>query len=508
MLEITPWGLVPENYNLRNEGVDCYTGPGLAITHVEIDGPIVDEFPSRGHELLFAGINRQEVEPGNPKMKTKPWYVPKFKVVTEDPLASARTALGRIANQAFRREVSSNGIQPYADLFQGEFEASGDFETSLRSAVAAIFCSPDFLYLRETPGWLDSYAIANRLSYFLIRTSPDASLQHVADDDAIAKCPQVILKQTQRLIDDPKFERFIEDFCDAWLNLRDLEFTSPDQNLFPEYDAYLLHSMKEETRRFVRHAIRENRPVNELVNSPVAMINQRLADHYQIDDVVGPEIRPVRLAAGSVRGGLLGQASILKVSANGTNTSPVVRGVWVTERLIGINPPPPPPGIPGVEPDIRGASTLRDMLDKHRNSDTCRSCHALIDPPGFALESFNPIGGWRDRYRSLGKGDKVDLQINNRRVRYKMGLPVDASGETNDGTAFEGFAQFRDWLAGDKNRLARAMITKWLTFATGREMGFSDRPVIEKLVEKSKSKNHGLRDMIQLVVTSEIFRRK
>jgi hypothetical protein len=266
--------------------------------------------------------------------------------------------------------------------------------------------------------------------------------------------------------------------------------------------------MLEETRQFFATLIRENLPVTNLVKSDFAMLNRRLATHYGIDGVDHAEIRRVSIPEDSVRGGLISQASVLKVTANGTNTSPVVRGVWVTERLLGVHPAPPPPGISGVEPDIRGAATLRQLLDQHRNEDTCRACHALIDPPGFALESFNPIGGWRDRYRSLGEGERVDLRINNRRVQYRLGLPVDSSGTLPSGESFDGFEAFRECLLKDPDQLARSLITKLLTFATGREMGFSDREEIESLTRLSAKRGHRIRTMLALVVASEIFRTK
>ena len=268
--------------------------------------------------------------------------------------------------------------------------------------------------------------------------------------------------------------------------------------------------MLEETRLFFAHLIEDNQSVRNIVRSDYAMLNNRLAKHYGIKPKCscGPEVRRVHLPADSVRGGLLSQASVLKVSANGTNTSPVVRGVWVMERILGHSPPPPPPGIPGVEPDIRGASTLRELLEKHRNLDSCRSCHQMIDPPGFALESFDPIGGWREDFRSLGSGDKVDLVINGRKVRYRRGQPVNATGELADGTKFDSFKSFRDILAKQEDVLARTLATKFLTFATGREMGFSDRDTIDELVSRSKAKGHGVRDLIELVVTSKTFRQK
>ncbi len=266
--------------------------------------------------------------------------------------------------------------------------------------------------------------------------------------------------------------------------------------------------MLEETRSFFRKLIDDNLPVENIVKSEFAMLNERLAEHYGIEGVAGPEIRPVTLPKDCVRGGFLSQGSVLKVSANGTNTSPVVRGVWVTERILGEEVPPPPPGVPGVEPDIRGATTLRERLDKHRALDSCRGCHQVIDPPGFALESFDPIGGWRDRFRTLGGGskDRVNREIRGLKVRYGLGLPVDASGQLPDGSAFSGFVQFRDQLAARRKQLATALTTKLLTFATGREMGFSDRQEIDRIVEQAAGSNYGVRDLMLQVCLSDTFR--
>ena len=271
--------------------------------------------------------------------------------------------------------------------------------------------------------------------------------------------------------------------------------------------------MLAETRAFFRKLIDDNLSVTNVVKSDFAMLNSRLAEHYDIMEkevggVAGPEIRPVKLPAESVRGGLLSQGSVLKVSANGTNTSPVVRGVWVMERILGQTPPPPPPGVPGVEPDIRGAQTLRELLDKHRNQDNCRNCHKLIDPPGFALESFDPIGGWRERFRGMGDGERPRLEINGQQVRYRLGPPVDSSGELPGGEKFAGFREFQGLLADDEDALARALAKKLLTFATGRELGFSDRAEVERIVSESAAHDHGVRDLLRLVVTSEIFRKK
>ncbi|TWT54619.1 hypothetical protein Pla22_22690 [Rubripirellula amarantea] len=502
MIEIDPWGIDTGSYNLRKDGIEGYRGPGAAIRKVELIGPILEEFPGRGHQLLLDQFVRSPI-------KTKKWQREQaFELQSDDPNASARKTLFRLANLAFRRPVLASDVERYVDLFQKQLDQGASLENALRTAVAAVFCSPDFLYFNEPDGWLDDHAIANRLAYFLTRSAPDGELRRSADKGELKTNPSALINQVRRLIDGEHNDRFVNDFCDAWLNLRDMDFTSPDQQLFPEYDQFLHQSMIDETRAFVSKLIRDNLPIGNLVQSDFAMLNERLARHYEIENVHGPEIRAVTLPKDSIRGGLLSQASVLKVSANGTNTSPVVRGVWVMERILGKPPQPPPPGIPGIEPDIRGATTLRELLDKHRDLDSCRSCHTMIDPPGFALECFDPIGGYRERFRSLGEGEKVQLEISGRKVRYKLGPAVDASGELPDGRSFDDYREFRAHLAADSDTIATSFVTKLLTFATGRDMGFSDRPEISKIVAQSKSKGYRVGDLIEHVVTSNVFRKK
>jgi hypothetical protein len=519
MIEITPYGITDQNNELKQQGVDAYQGPGLAIQQVEIEGPLTEEFPTRGHQLIFDGLRREEIPPRNPADRKRPNYAPKFEIVSSDPAAEVAPVLKRVATKAFRRPVTNEQVTSYLKLFEKERESGATIEEALRAAVTAMLCSPDFLYLRESPRvaakdesvasyWLDDYSLAARLSYFLTRTAPDEELLAVAAPGRLTSDRTVLLAQTERLLKHSHSARFVEDFTDAWLNLRDIEFTNPDSVLFPEFDRYLQWSMVEETRQYFRKLLDDNLSVRNVVQSDFAIINSRLADHYGIEGVAGPELQAVKLPADSPRGGFLSQASVLKVSANGTNTSPVVRGVYVMERILGQAPPPPPVGVPGVEPDIRGATTLRELLDKHRNVDTCRSCHRMIDPPGFALESFDPIGGWRDRFRVLGEGERVDAKVRGQRVRYQLGPPVDATGELPDGQPFRGYHEFRDLLAQDQDVLIRSLATKLLTFATGREMGFSDRPEIDRIVKQSAATNYGVRDLVRLVVTSDIFRRK
>jgi hypothetical protein len=391
MIDITAQGITDRNNEIRQSGVIGYKGPGLAIQHVEIEGPLVSDFPSRGHRLLFDGLDRGEILSRNPNDRLKSFYVPKFEIASTDPAADVTDVLTRVATRAFRRPVTREQLTPYLELFEAEMKQGATFEDSLRTAVTAIFCSPDFLYLRELPHariagaaatesyWLDDYSLAARLSYFLTRTSPDDELVAAAASGKLSTDRATLLAQTERLLKHPHSARFVEDFTDAWLNLRDINFTNPDGALFPEFDPFLQWSMVEETRTFFRKLLDDNLSVTNVVKSDFAMLNSRLAEHYGIAGVNGPELRPVQIAPDSVRGGFLSQGSVLKVSANGTNTSPVVRGVWVMERILNQVPPPPPTGAAGVEPDVRGATTLRELLDKHRNLDTCRSCHKAVD---------------------------------------------------------------------------------------------------------------------------------
>ena len=507
MVRIEPWG-IDDAYEIKNKGIGDYRGPGLAIKSIEVEGPLSDEWPSRGHKLLFDGLTREEVMPRNPRDRERNYYKPAFALTLTDAKVEVTNALKRVATAAFRRSVDDSNVKPFVDLFLAQQQEGNSAEEAYRTAVVAIFCSPDFLFLKEPARQLNDFQLASRLSYLLTRTSPDELLLNAAAKQQLSTDRMALKTQAERLIQSPHFDRFVKDFTDSWLNLREIEFTNPDKALFPEFDEYLQHSMVDETRLFLSELVRKDLSVANIVKSDFAMLNERLAEHYEIDGVQGPQIRPVRLDDDSVRGGFLTQGAVLKVSANGNNTSPVVRGVFVMERILAEEVPPPPPGVPGVEPDIRGATTLRELLDKHRNVDTCRSCHQMIDPPGFALESFDPVGLYRNRFRSMGEGERVVRRINGNNVRYKLGPPVDSTGALPDGRMFDGYTQFRELLASDQHRLAKAFVTKFLTFATGRELGFSDRTEIDRIARSAISSNYGIRSLILTAIDSSIFRQK
>jgi hypothetical protein len=283
---------------------------------------------------------------------------------------------------------------------------------------------------------------------------------------------------------------------------------------------------------FFDEVLKHDLSVTNFVQSDFAMLNERLAKHYGLMDAYGAERRKLRstttalikvpLPANSVRGGVMAQASVLKVTANGTTSSPVLRGVWVMDRILGLPVPPVPPGVPAVEPDIRGATTIREQLAKHRNSESCAGCHAKIDPPGFALESFDVIGGWRERYRAANAAE--DRQLIPRPLtfdapafvkdpsmrgpmvaRVGLGPKVDASGEMPGGAAFAGYEEFRRALLANPDQLARSLTQHLVTYATGTAPQYADRTAMDEIVAKVRTKHHGFASLIHEVIASPLF---
>ena len=363
----------------------------------------------------------------------------------------------------------------------------------------------------ELPGpRLSDHALASRLSYFLWSTLPDDELMNLAAAKKLHE-PTVLKAQVKRLLADKRSSAFVKNFTGQWLDLRSIDATSPDTTLYPEFDEMLKLAMVAETEAFFTELLQKDLPITNFIHSDFLMLNRRIAQHYGLgfDAANSEQFVRVKLPADSVRGGLLTQASILKVTANGTVSSPVLRGAWVMKRLLGQPPAPPPPGTPGVEPDTRGAATIREILDKHRNNETCAGCHAKIDPPGFALENFDVIGGWRDRYRSKEKGDKPTAKVENRGVwQYKVSLPVDATGQLADGRSFKDIKDFKNLLLTNPADVHRCLTEKLLTYATGAAPSYADKKAIAEIVDKSLKQGGGLTTFVNEIVLSETFRRK
>jgi hypothetical protein len=288
---------------------------------------------------------------------------------------------------------------------------------------------------------------------------------------------------------------------------------SPTAKIFGEgidfLDDFLRESALDETRAFFTELVRNDLPARNLVASDFVMVNERLAELYGLQGVQGAAIRRVALPKDSVRGGLLTQASVLKVTANGTTTSPVLRGVWITDRILGQTVPPPPPAVPAVEPDTRGATTIREQLAKHRTLATCRACHARIDPPGFALENFDVCGGWRDRYRALGDGQKVPgYGKNGQPFAFHAAHPVDPSGVLPDGRAFQDVRDLKRLLLHDERQIAQNLVRQLVTYSTGAPVRFGDRPQVEAILDRAKPGGYGVKSLIHGILASELFRNK
>jgi hypothetical protein len=279
--------------------------------------------------------------------------------------------------------------------------------------------------------------------------------------------------------------------------------------MYPEFDDMLKASMVRETELFFAEILKADLSVTNFVAADFSMLNGRLAKHYGISGVEGWEFRRTALPPDSHRGGLLTMASVLKVTANGTYTSPVNRGVWILERILGTPPSPPPENVSGLVPDTRGATTIREQLEMHRQDEACAGCHAEIDPPGFALESFDVIGGWRDRYRLSGwTRDAEEVIVDGQKMRYYHGARVDATGVMPDGRAFRNIDEFKQLLLSDKDQLARALTEKLVTYSTGAAPRIADEAQIEAIVAEARKKNYGLRTVIHEIVRSELFQSK
>jgi hypothetical protein len=306
------------------------------------------------------------------------------------------------------------------------------------------------------------------------------------------------------MLRDPKAARFVQNFLDGWIDLKKIDFTTPDKDLYPEFDELLRDSMLQETRRFFDDLLTNDRSIANIIDTDYAFLNERLARHYGIAGVEGVGLHKVSLPKDCVRGGMLTQAAVLKVTADGTVTSPVLRGVWLLDRILGRPVPPPPPGVPGVEPDIRGATTIRDQLAKHRQSSACSSCHTKIDPPGFALENFDPIGGWREKYRVM-KPEEKPIQDHGQWVKYVYGSKVHAGDKLPDGRPFADVAEFKRLLLDDPRPVAEGLVGKLLIYALGREPDFIDRERLRAVTSRIESTQFGLRSLIKELVADDVF---
>jgi mono/diheme cytochrome c family protein len=463
--------------------------PGIAFQWLEVEGPIAPEtWPPASHRVLFDNLG--------------------VEVNSASPGQDAKRLLRRFIQLAAREPAPEEAAAKFEELTLSRLKSGAPLAEALLTGYKAFLCSDLFLYLREPMREEDHFAIANRLSHFLTNTRPDAALTRLARRRKL-RDDSILRRETDRLIASGGFERFVNHFTDHWLSLRDLRRDDPDIRLYPEYrlDDYLVESMGLETRAFFAAMIRENLPASTLIAADYTYANDRLAQHYGLPLMAGSAIRKVALPKSSPYGGLLTQAAILKITANGVNTSPVLRGAWITDRLIGQPPAPPPPGIPAVEPDIRGAKSMRDLLALHTKSASCASCHAKFDPVGLALENFDVMGRWRTQYRGLEAGQRITgIDPSGHDFSYTLANAVDASGQLADGRGFKDIYALKAILKANPRQLARNLLRQFTLYATGTPVRFADRREIESMLDVCAKDGYRVRDLMHALVQSKIFR--
>ena len=448
--------------------------PHIRISEIIVQGPVIEPAGGAEEVAVFGGNGFQPDR--------------------------ALEQLFTFAAKAYRRPLQDTDRTPIRKMVEQRLAEKASPRQAALDAVKLILCSPSFLYLSEiTPESerrLRPHDLATRLAYALWAAPPDEALSASAVSDKLTSDAE-LKKEIDRLLADERVNGFINGFLDSWLNLRDLGGMPPPRETNRAYYAEdLPASMKTEVRLFFRDMLKENRPVNQFLHADHSFIDKKLAKLYEL-----PEQKTLRLADGFQkvslkdnprRGGLLGMAAVLTVSANGVETSPVTRGAWVSENILGVKPPPPPDTVPAIEPDVSGTTTIRERLAKHSIDRTCAECHRKIDPLGFSLEAFDAVGRWRSTYPKPKKG---------------VAPKIDTTGEFTSGKTYQDFAGFRDILHDNReDQFTRHLIRSLLAYSTGRLMEPADEFAVDRIHEKVKQQGLGLRSLVVECLTSDLFR--
>ena len=439
-----------------------YTGTRIRVHGLEIEGPFYKEWPPRKTKEAFNGV------------------IPK--VITEKYLEEH---LQKFAVKAWRRPVRMEELSNILKLAKANLKEDG--LKALRIGMKAILVSPGFIYHYQNDGKLNDYGLANRLSYFLFGTSPDEKMLELAAAGKLTN-PDSYKSIVKELIKDPKINIMIKDFTHQWLGFERINVMKPDKNKFKSF--YSLGADKyitTETVEFIKYLLKNNLSIYNCLDSDFVMVNSSLAKHYKLKGMKGSGFQALKLPPNSIRGGLVTQASILAATSNGVDTSPVIRGVFVMENLLGIKAPVPPQDVEPLEPDIRGAKSLVEQLKKHRETESCANCHKKIDPLGMPLENLDVVGSFRKDYGGKKK------------------LPVEASTVTSNGTKISDIQEYKKYLMKNKHMFAKCITEKFLSYATGREMTYLERGEIDKIAKKLQ-KEDGFRDLLLTVLNSDTFK--
>jgi hypothetical protein len=445
---------------------------GPALYEVSITGP----YEAKGHGDTPSRRRVFVCEPSRP----------------EEEEACARRIIATLARRAYRRPVTDADLAKPLEFYR-EARAEHDFDAGIEMALCAVLVSPHFLFKieRDAPGVapgtayrLSDLELASRLSFFLWSSIPDDELLELAAGGTLGK-PDVLARQVRRMLADRRSQSLVNNFADQWLHLRNLESTTRDLRLFPDFDDNLRQAFRRETELLFESVLREDRSVLDLLKSDHTFLNERLARHYEIPHVYGSRFRQVALGAESVRGGLLRHGSILAVTSYATRTSPVIRGKWILENLLGTPPPPPPANVPALkENTVSSTLSVRERLAEHRANAACARCHNLIDPVGFALENFDAVGRWRT---------------------IEEAKPVDATGGLPDGSTFAGVTGLEQALLDRPEIFVRTLAEKLLTFALGRGIESYDAPAIRQAVRAARAEDYRVSALIVGIATSTPF---
>lgn len=449
--------------------------PHIRIGEIKIRGPISEPGGSKEERAVFGESGFQANE--------------------------AMQQLAEFARKAFRRPLTDSDRQRIERFHNGLLAKDMAARDAALATVKMILCSPSFLYFSEitedADASLQPHDLATRLSYTLWAAPPDQQLHEEANNERLQTKPQ-LTAQIERLMNDPRSNAFVSGFLDSWLNLRDLGNQPPPRKTANEFYAENLpRSMKRETQLFFQNLLEQNGSIMDFLNAEYTFVDKQLAKLYQLPNWEtlrqSDGFQKVELTENQRRGGLLGMASVLTVSANGVDTSPVTRGAWILENILGTPSPPPPDEVPSIDSDVSGATTIREKLSIHREDEACNICHRNIDPLGFPLENFDAIGRWRSKY-SASKGRQPSS-------------PIDPSGQLTTGESYANLAEFKRVLTETRGDVfARSLIESLLAYSTGRNMERLDQYEIDDILARVKANDYGLRTAVTEVLTSEIFR--
>ncbi|MCS7465956.1 DUF1592 domain-containing protein [Stieleria sp. ICT_E10.1] len=470
----SPMGVTPspsEYIRLVNSSA---SSSEIQIDFVHVAAPVYDQWPSQSHQRIFTATED-----------------------SSDELAAARTSIAAFMTRAWRRPISDAEIDRKLELFVAMRPQCDSFEEAVVEVLATVLSSPQFLYVWNTSNAqtsnestdgppIDAHALANRLSLFLWCSIPDQELLTLADAGQLTDSG-ILASQVQRMLDDPRSERFSKHFVDQWLDMQLLDFLNFKQHL-PGFDPLLKEAMQHEPVALFDQMLQDNASVLDFIHCDYAMVNERLAGHYGLSGVYGNHFRRVSLDEGFRRGGLLTQAGLLSMNSDWPDSHPLKRAIWLLESVLGDPPPPPPPAVPQIDladPEI-AKMTLKERIEDHRNHAACMSCHSKIDPWGIAFENYDALGKWRDEVR---------------------GKPIDASSELFNHQTLEGMDGLKRFLLLNRqDQFVRAMVSKLATYALGRPLAFSDRAEIDAITARVRRNGDGLRTAVEAIVQSELFR--